>query len=85
MPLTAKQLKDLRMSPATKNRLRAARLALGLTQVQMSESIGISQQALSDLETSRYPSTTVDTAGKFSEFFGCLIEDLFPQAVSRAS
>lgn len=85
MPLTAAQLRKLRASDAD-GRLRAARLALAMTQVQVAEAIGLTQSTLSDLERQRFPNSTLDTARKFAEFFGCSIEDLFPskaEAVSR--
>jgi transcriptional regulator with XRE-family HTH domain len=79
MPLTAEQLIELRKRETPfGNRLADARQLLGMTQVQLATAIGISQSSLSDLERSRYGTTTVETASKFSMFFGCAIEDLFP-------
>jgi DNA-binding XRE family transcriptional regulator len=80
MALTHHQVKRLRrMGEGQPNRLKAARELAGLTQVQLAEALGLTQSALSDIERRRYSGgTTVETARKFAEFFGCLIEDIFP-------
>lgn len=78
MALTRPQLIEVRRSVGDTHRVRVARELLGLTQVELSAALGITQSSLSDLERNRYASTTVDTARKFAEFFGCTIEDLFP-------
>lgn len=80
MSLTADQLSELRshqVEPGA-NRIQKARALAELTQTQLSLELGISQSSLSDIERQRYGSTTVDTASKFSSYFGCAIEDLFP-------
>jgi DNA-binding XRE family transcriptional regulator len=68
-----------------RNRVRAARQLLGLTQSDLSVAVGITQSSLSDLERQRYGGTTVDTARKFADLFGCSIEDLFPARAEVAS
>lgn len=87
MALTFEQLKRLRRnsSKSSGNRIRAARELCGLTQVQLAEAIGITQGSLSDLERQRYGGITVDTARRFSGFFGCSIEDLFPASETVTS
>lgn len=60
------------------NRLRAARELADKTQVQVADDLGLKQSTLSDLERQRWGSTTVDTARKLADYYGCLIEDLFP-------
>ena len=60
------------------NRVRAARQFVRLTQQQLADAIDMTQTSLSDLERQRYGTTTVTTARKFAEYFGCAIEDLFP-------
>jgi DNA-binding XRE family transcriptional regulator len=77
MTLTPEQLKKLRRSPG-QNRIKVARELMGLTQIELAPKVGVSQSALSDLERRRYSGTSVDTARRFAEIFGCLIEDLFP-------
>lgn len=78
MALTAAQLRRLKGTTANGNRVREARKLAGLTQQQLADELGFTQTGLSDLERQRYGSTTVETARKFAEFFGCAIEDLFP-------
>lgn len=77
MALTPKQLLKLRREKSP-NRVRAARKALGMTQVQLCESLGFVQPYLSDVERRRHAQITVENARRFSDFFGCSIEDLFP-------
>ena len=78
MPLTASQLGRLRKTSGGVNRIKAARQLAGLTQVALAKEVGVTQSALSDFERQRWVNTSVDTARKFAEFFGCVIEDLFP-------
>jgi DNA-binding XRE family transcriptional regulator len=86
MALTSEQLKRLRQAPAEdgRNRVRMARELAKMTQVQLAAALGVTQSSLSDLERQRYGGTTVDTARKFAEFFGCHIEDLFPSRAQVA-
>jgi DNA-binding XRE family transcriptional regulator len=83
MALTPAQLKKLRKSDGG-NRIRAARQLVGLTQEQLAPLVGLTQAGLSDLERRRYGDTNLSTAQKFSEFFGCAIEDLFPARQQQA-
>jgi DNA-binding XRE family transcriptional regulator len=78
MGLTDAELRHLRSHREPGNRLRAARVIAGLTQVAVAQAVGVSQSAISDLERMRYSATSVETAHRFSKFFGCAIEDLFP-------
>lgn len=83
MPLSHKQLTKLRATTGG-NRIAVARQLSQLTQVQLAAALGISQSSLSDLERSRYRALTVETAQKFSTYFGCSIEDLFPATPREA-
>jgi putative transcriptional regulator len=77
--LTSEQLHDLRRSnPEEKNRIRVAREILDLTQQELADAIGVTQSAISDLERRRWGGTTVETARKLADAFGCSIDDLFP-------
>lgn len=78
MSLTAAQLYEVCQADSSGDRIRAARLALELTQVQLAAELGLTQSTLSYLERQRSADVTVETARKFAEFFGCAIEDLFP-------
>lgn len=84
MALTTEQLRRLRRIQTTGNRIKAAREMLTLTQVQLASAIGITQSSLSDIERTRYMGVTLETARKFSDYFGCSIEDLFPAKVEVA-
>lgn len=85
MALTPLQLRRLRATTHHGNRVRAARQALGLTQVQLAALLGLRQSTLSDIERQRYSDITIGTARKFADFFGCAIEDLFPARQAVAS
>ncbi len=79
MTLTPDQVRKLRRAaPVAGNKLKTARALAGLTQVELCDALGITQSTLSDLERKRWGGVTVDTARRFSEFFGVEIEDLFP-------
>lgn len=69
----------------TGNRVAVARQMLKLTQVQLAAALGISQSSLSDVERARYGSTTVETAQRFSLFFECSTDDLFPPVHSEVA
>lgn len=51
---------------------------LGLKQIPLSQHTGFSQQYISDVARGRHATITVQNASKFTAFFGCSIEDLFP-------
>ena len=80
MALTQEQLRRVRRSDvgAGHNKLKAARLAAGLTQVEMAALIGLPQNKVSDYERGVFLNPSLETVHKFASFFGCAIEDLFP-------
>lgn len=83
--LTATQINYLVNEPAPgRNRLQLARTLAGLTQVEMSAALGITQPHISSLERGDYSDLPLETARKIAEFFGCGIEDLFPARVDAA-
>lgn len=51
---------------------------LNLTQAQLADETGLAQPYISDVCRGRHSTITVDNAYKFTDFFGCAIEDLFP-------
>ena len=75
--LTERQLAVLRASPPTRRVATAISLA-GVTQVTVAEEIGVTQAYVSDVARDRYSTITVASARKFTRFFGCSIDDLFP-------
>jgi transcriptional regulator with XRE-family HTH domain len=78
MPLTSKQLRDLRQSDARGNRLAKAIELAELTQLAVVAGTGLTQQYVSDVVRTASSNIKVQNAHKFAEFFGCSIEDLFP-------
>ena len=75
--LTEAQLAVLRTSPPTSLVATAISLA-GVTQVTVAEAIGVTQAYVSDVAPQRYSTITVASARKFTRFFGCSIDALFP-------
>lgn len=80
MALTERQLKQLRAEPVgpSGNRIASAMSFMELTQAELADQIGVTQPYVSDVVRGRHSTITLDNARKFSEFFGCQIEDLFP-------
>jgi transcriptional regulator with XRE-family HTH domain len=81
MVLTPKQLRRLRSHPlgGYNNRLAAAIQLTGTVQAEMARTTGLSQQYISDVANGRFHTITVERAHIFADYFGCLIEDLFPR------
>lgn len=61
---------------AVKNRVRAMREALGLTQAELAGRSGVSRQAINAIETGKYD-PSIGLAYALSKVFGCAIEDIF--------
>lgn len=85
MPLTSKQLTELKRQPTKGNRVAAAIRMLELTQTEVADGAHLPQQYVSDVARNRYQTITVDNAQKFADYFGCIIEDLFPAREAVAS
>lgn len=86
-PLGPRNLHRLRREPvsiANSNRVALAIELSGLRQGEIAEALGWTQSYLSNICRGRFETITVDNAHKLADFFGCLIEDLFPskQAVA---
>jgi transcriptional regulator with XRE-family HTH domain len=79
--LTAEQAEALRAVPigSMPNKLKIAIALTKARQSQIAAATGIPAPNLSDIVNGKYGSITVDTARKLAEYFGCAIEDLFPQ------
>lgn len=56
----------------------------GVTQEQLEAQTGVPQGFISAISNGRSPKLPVHTARKFSIFFGCAIEDLFPEVAAAA-
>lgn len=61
---------------AVKNRVRAMREALGLTQAELGGRTGVSRQAINAIETGKYD-PSIGLAHALSKVFSCAIEDIF--------
>ena len=76
--LTKQQLEIVRSEPGP-NRMARAMGLTRVTQTTLANAIGLSQPYVSDVIRGRYRTITVANARKFANFFGCSIEDLFPE------
>lgn len=87
MALTPQRLKALKSAPVGEfgNRIEAATKLAEVTQAELSRALGMTQQYVNDVARGRYQTITVTQARKFSEYFGCDIEDLFPARDERAT
>jgi transcriptional regulator with XRE-family HTH domain len=87
MPLTLAQLRRLKQTHvgASGNRVGAALELAEMTQAMLAEAIGVTQPYVSDVIRGRHATITLDNASRFSQFFGCSIEDLFPHKAAVAS
>jgi putative transcriptional regulator len=59
-----------------KNRVRAMREAMGLTQAELAVRTGVSRQAINAIETGKYD-PSIGLAHSLSRVFRCAIEDIF--------
>ena len=55
-------------------------LFAGVTQVTLAAASGVTQAYVSDVARQRYSRITLASARKFTRFFGCPIDDLFPSS-----
>lgn len=86
-PLTAEQIEAMRAVPlgAMPNKLRIALVLAKERQADVVEATGIPAPNLSKLVGGKYGDMTVETARKLADYFGCAIEDLFPERQAVAS
>lgn len=59
-----------------KNKLKEFREAIGLTQEQLGELVGVSRQAINSIETEKYE-PSIWLAYDISQIFHCSIEEVF--------
>jgi hypothetical protein len=85
MPLTDAQIKQLRKTKAAGNRVNRAMELAEVTKVKVAEATGLRYTYVTDVSYNRYQTVTVENAHKFANFFGCAIEDLFPEREAVAS
>lgn len=78
--LTEDQLAALRRVPldGRPNKLRLALQMAGVSQDECVRVTGFPQPYVAQVMAGRNKTITVRNAGRFAEFMGCAIEDLFP-------
>ena len=81
--LTKTHIQALRRVPDDQSRLGNALELGGVTQTAMAQDLGLTQTYISDVVRARYQTITVQNAYRFSNYFGCTIEDLFPLSAFR--
>ncbi len=59
-----------------KNRVRALREAMGITQAELAVRTGVSRQAINAIETGKYD-PSIGLAHALSKVFGRMIEEIF--------
>lgn len=59
-----------------RNTIKERRAALGLSQVQLAQALGVSRQTINSLECGRYD-PSLPLAFSLGRFFECPIEELF--------
>ena len=77
--LTKTHIQTLRRLKLGENRLSKALELAGITQTACALDLGYPSSYVSDLTRDRYQDMTLRNARKFSEYFGCSIEDIFPR------
>lgn len=85
--MTLQQLEKLRAVPASGagNRLAAAFDITGMAQADCVRQTRFKPQYVSDMVRGRFQNISIDNAHEFAQFFGCLIEDLFPSPADAAA
>lgn len=78
--LSKHQVRRLRATPLgdAPNRLRLAMDALEVTEEQVEAGCGVSQSNINKLLNGNRPNPSRDTMSRLAQFFGCLMDDLFP-------
>lgn len=85
-PLTPRQLAKLRATPVGDrgNRLARAIELAGTTKARVTDGTGFRYSYVADVEAGRWETISVANAYRFCAFFGCHIEDLFPEREREA-
>jgi transcriptional regulator with XRE-family HTH domain len=77
--LTKSHILTLRRTTPDRNRLGKAIELAGVTQNEVAHGVRGPNSYISDLVNGRYRTITLANAYRFSEYFQCRIEDLFPK------
>lgn len=68
------RLKGEMMAAVEEQRLKEIRRSLGMTQVELAASAGISQNRVSDIENGRTTSLKISTLERYANALGCDVE-----------
>lgn len=84
--LTKAQVDALRAVPlgTLRNRLPIAFAVANRSQVEAAEATGLSAPTVSKLVRGHYSNLEIENARRLATFFGCAIEDLFPDTQQTA-
>lgn len=78
--LTRSKLSELRRTKLEgPNRLRQAMKLAEITQVQLSERMGLSQSQISEDMNGKFSDLSLTKARAYADLFGCTVDDLFPR------
>ena len=83
--LTNTHKKRLKRSAYGTPRLLKALELAGITQQTLATDLGFTQSYVSDVGRRRYGDMSLINAYRFAEYFGVMIEDLFPNEKSKPS
>jgi putative transcriptional regulator len=64
------------MSPTVQNRVKELRTALGWTQQQLADAVGVSRQSINSIERQRYE-PSLSLALTFARVFGYTTDEIF--------
>ncbi len=85
--LTAEQVKVLRSVPVSAqkpNRLKFAMALLSVRVGELARETGLTLATVSDIRNFKYADLKHSTVQRIAEFFGVLIEDIFPSPAAAA-
>lgn len=84
--LSRSKLRALRNARASgPSKLRLAMTLADVTQVQVSEAVGIAQSQVSEDAAGKFSEISLEKARAYANFFGCTTDDLFPAREAIAS
>jgi hypothetical protein len=85
-PLSPEQLAALRAAPLVPTIVNRVRLAMAMTDTALRDLVreipSVPYQHVSAIARGRFSNVELNTARPFAKFFGCTMDDLFPE-ISR--
>lgn len=83
--LTKTHIQTLSRMPGATNRLSKAIELGGITQTAIAQDLGLTQPYVSNVIQERYCTISLQNAYKFSNYFGCPLEAIFPPTCRHAT